>query len=121
MVVVFVRGRIETDVAAIQTRFHLAHVGRIDIEFLRDRVHFLVVHPAQALLGLAQVEEQLALRLGRRDLDDAPVLQDELVHLGLDPVHRERHQTHALFRIEALDRLHQADVAFLDQVGHARP
>jgi len=36
---------------------------------------------------------------------------------GLDPVHRERHQPHAAFRIESLDRLHQADIAFLDEVG----
>ncbi|MNR06465.1 hypothetical protein D3C85_1225370 [compost metagenome] len=35
----------------------------------------------------------------------------------LDPVHGERHQTHTHFRVEALDRLHQADVAFLDQVS----
>jgi hypothetical protein len=46
-----------------------------------------------------------------------PVLQDVLVDLGLDPVHGERHQTHAARRVEALDRLHQADIAFLDQVG----
>ena len=82
-------------------------------------LHFLVVHPAQTLLRLAQVEEQLALRLGRGDLDDAPVAQDELVHLGADPVHRERHEAHALVRVEALDGLHQADVAFLDQIADA--
>ena len=69
------------------------------------------------LLHRAQVEEQLALRLGRRDLDHAPVLQDVLVDLGLDPVQRVAHQAHALVRVEALDGLHQADVAFLDQVG----
>ena len=39
------------------------------------------------------------------------------MHLGADPVHRERHQAHAALGVEALDRLHQADVAFLDQVG----
>src|SRR3546814_14468147 len=77
---------------------------------------FRGVQPAQALLALAQVEEQLALRLGGGDLDDAPVLEDELVHLGADPVHRETDQAHADRRVEALDRLHPADVAFLDQV-----
>ena len=35
---------------------------------------------------------------------------------GLDPVQRERHQPHAAARVEAAHRLHQADVAFLDQV-----
>ncbi len=39
------------------------------------------------------------------------------MNLGLDPVHREGNQAHTHFRVEALDRLHQADVAFLDQVG----
>ncbi len=37
--------------------------------------------------------------------------------LGLDPVHGEGHQAHADLRIEALHRLHQADVAFLNQVA----
>ncbi len=41
--------------------------------------------------------------------------------LGLDPVHREGHQTHAHLGIEALDRFHQSDVAFLDQVGLGQP
>jgi hypothetical protein len=71
----------------------------------------------EALLHRAQVEEQLALGLGRGDLDHAPVLQDVLMDLGLDPVQRIAHQAHALVRVEALDGLHQADVAFLDQVA----
>ena len=75
----------------------------------------------QALLHRTQVEEQLALRLRRGHLDHAPVLQDVFVDLGLDPVHRIAHQTHALVRVEALDRLHQAHVAFLDQVAMRQP
>jgi hypothetical protein len=39
------------------------------------------------------------------------------VDLGLDPVHGERDQADAARRVEALDGLHQADIAFLDQVG----
>ena len=38
--------------------------------------------------------------------------------LGTDPVHGEGHQSHADLGVEALDRLHQADVAFLDEVAH---
>ena len=38
--------------------------------------------------------------------------------LGADPVHGERHQPHADLRVEALDGLHQADVAFLHEVAH---
>jgi hypothetical protein len=55
------------------------------------------------------------------DLDHAPVLQDVLVDLGLDPVHGIAHQAHALVRVEALDGLHQADIAFLDQVAVRQP
>ena len=45
------------------------------------------------------------------------LLQDVLVDLGLDPVQRVADQPHALLGVEALDGLHQADVAFLDQVA----
>ena len=75
----------------------------------------------RARLHAAQVEEELALRLGRRDLDQPPVAQDVLVHLGADPVQRERHQADAALGIEAADRLHEADIAFLDQVGLRQP
>ena len=36
---------------------------------------------------------------------------------GLDPVQGKRHQPYRTVRVEALDGLHQANVAFLDQVG----
>ncbi|MCY1353997.1 hypothetical protein D9M69_403530 [compost metagenome] len=114
--VVGVGGRVEGHVLAGQAAFHLAHFMGLDAQALGHRMHFVVVQPGQALLLAAQVEEQLALRLGG-DLDDAPVAQDELVDLGANPVHGERHQAHAHFRVEALHRLHQADVAFLDQVA----
>ena len=100
-----------------QTTFHLAHDLRLDVEILGDRIDLVVAQPRQPLLGTAQVEEQLTLRLGRGDLDDAPVAQHIFVDLGLDPVNCERDQTNALVRVETLDRLHQPDVAFLDQVG----
>ena len=77
----------------------------------------LVRQPAQILLEPAQVEEQLALRLGGGDLHQPPVAQHVLVDLGADPVHGERHQAHADVRVEALHGLHQADVAFLNQVA----
>src|SRR5690606_41079390 len=61
----------------------------------------LIGQPAQGLLGAAQVEEELALSLGRGNLDDAPVAQDELVHLRLDPMDGEGNQTHTDVRVEA--------------------
>jgi hypothetical protein len=116
-IVVGVRRRVERHVLAGQPAFHLAHFMGLDAEGVGHRVDFIIVQPGQALLLAAQIEEQLALRLGGGDLDDAPVAQDELVDLGLDPVHRKGHQAHAHLGVEALDGLHQAHVAFLDQVG----
>ena len=43
------------------------------------------------------------------------------MHLGADPVHRERDEAHALLGVEALHGLHQADVAFLDEVRDLQP
>ncbi|MNS86575.1 hypothetical protein D3C72_1204830 [compost metagenome] len=100
-----------------QAAFHLAHFPRLYTQAFRHTVDFLVVQPGQAFLLAAQVEEQLALGLGGRDFHDAPVAQDELVDFRLDPVHGKGHQAHAHFRVEALHGLHQADVAFLDQVS----
>ena len=39
------------------------------------------------------------------------------MNLGLDPVHRKADQAHADLWVEALHRFHQANIAFLDQVG----
>jgi len=39
------------------------------------------------------------------------------VDFGLDPVQRVADQAHALLGVEAFDRLHQAYIAFLDQVA----
>ena len=100
-----------------QTRFHLQDVVGADAQLAGDRVHFLVVQPAQPLLGAAQLEKQLALRLGGGHLDDAPVAQDEFVDFRPNPMHGKRHQPHAVRRIETLDRFHQANVAFLDQIA----
>ena len=43
------------------------------------------------------------------------------MHFGFDPVHGERHQAHALIRVESLDGLHQTNIAFLNQVGVRQP
>jgi len=43
------------------------------------------------------------------------------VDLGLDPVDGEGGEPHAPFRVEAAHRLHEAHVAFLDEVGLRQP
>jgi hypothetical protein len=116
VVVTAVRRRIKGDVAARQAAFHALYLADVDAEVVGNGPRLVRRQPGQAFLGAAQVEEQLALRLGRGDLDDTPVAQDELVDFRLYPVHREGHETHALGRVEALDRLHQADIALLDEV-----
>ena len=120
-VAVVVRLRVERDVAAGEARLHLDDFLGLDAEVLRDRPRLLVDERGRARLHPAQVEEELALRLGRGDLDQPPVAQDVLVDLGPDPVQRERHQAHAALGVEAAHGLHQADVAFLDEVGLRQP
>jgi hypothetical protein len=68
------------------------------------------------VLHRAQIERQLALGLGGGHLDHSAVFQDVFVDLGPDPVQRITDQTQPLIGVEALDRLHQTDVALLDQV-----
>ncbi len=43
------------------------------------------------------------------------------MNLGADPMHREGHQPHAHRGVEALHRLHQADIALLDEIAHGQP
>ena len=112
---------VERHVARGQAAFHARDFGWRNAQIASDGASFRFFQPAEFLLVAAQIEEQLALRLRGGHLDDAPVAQDELVHLCLDPMHGEGDQTHANLRIEALDGFHQADVAFLDQVRLRQP
>ncbi len=115
--VIGLRRRIEAHVLAGQTLFHLAHIPGGDPEVPGDQFPLGAREPAQVALRAAQVEEELPLGLGRGHLHQPPVAQHVLMDLGANPVHREGHQSHAHFRVEALDGLHEAHVAFLDQVA----
>ena len=94
--------------------------AHVDAQIARHRGGLRLGQPRQILLHLAQIEEQLALRLGGGDLHQAPVAQHILMNLGADPMHREGHQAHAHRRVEALDRLHEADIAFLHEIAHGQ-
>ena len=100
-----------------QARFHFKHFFRLNAQLMRDIRHLILRQGLHSRLHATQIEEQLALRLGRCHLDHAPVLQHILMNLGLDPVHCKRHQTHAMRRIKTFDCFHQADIAFLNQIG----
>jgi len=120
--------RFKCDVAARQAGFHLKHFLALDVQDSRDGIHLALSECGamgvtfgaillQALFHGTQIEEQFALRLGRGNLDHAPVLQNVLMDLGLDPVHRITDEANILIRVETFHRLHQADVAFLDQIA----
>ena len=70
----------------------------------------------QALLLLLEFEEELALPLRGADLHQPPVVHDELQDVRLDPEGRVIGELDVLVGVELLDRLHEPDVAFLDEV-----
>ena len=68
-------------------------------------------------LGLAQVEEQLLLVGRGAHLHQRPRAQDVFLDRRLDPPHSVGREPEALLGLEALDRLHQADIALGDHLG----
>ena len=96
--------------------FHLPNDSGFNAQVFGDGVGFVVSQPGQPLFRAAQIKKELALRLGGGHFDDAPVAQNKLVNLRLDPVHGKGDQPHTNFRVKALDRLHQANITFLDKV-----
>jgi hypothetical protein len=69
-------------------------------------------------LRLAQVEEQLLLVRGGAHFHERPRTQDVFLDRCLDPPHRIGGEAEALLGLEPLDRLHQADIAFRDDLGN---
>ena len=114
--VVVVHQAVERRVAGFEPALHLDDILRTHREVARDLVDLFARERPETLLRAPKIEEELALSLGRRDLDDAPVAEHELVDLGPDPVHRERDEAGPDGGVEALDRLHQSDVPLLNQV-----
>ena len=86
----------------------LRHVLGLQIA-LFERVD-LVLHPAE-------VEEELLLRSGGAHLHQAPRAQDEFLDRGADPPHRISREAEAALGLELLHALHQADIAFADQLA----
>jgi len=103
-------------VPTTQPGFHFHHFFRLHRQFCGNLGGFRRAQGVRVRFHAAQIEEQLALGLGGGNLHQAPVAHDVFVDFRLDPVDGEGHQTHPPIRIKALDRLHQADIAFLDQV-----
>src|SRR5712692_7984280 len=113
---------VERDIAA-EPAVHVDHVLLGDAETLGDELD--LVGPQVALfqrrdlaLGLAQVEEQLLLVGGGAHLHQRPRAQDVFLDRGLDPPHGVGGETEPLVGLEALDRLHQGDIALRDHLGN---
>ena len=113
--------RVERGIAA-EPAVHVDHVLLGDAEALGDQLDLIGPHIAflergNPALGLAQIEEQLLLVGGGAHLHQRPRAQDVFLDRGLDPPHRVGREPEALVGLEALDRLHQADIAFGDHFG----
>ena len=101
---------------------HVDHVVLGDVEALGDQPRLdLDAEPLELALLLVEPEEELALGARRAESHQADVVEQVLEDVGADPVGRVGRELHALVRIEALDRLHQADVPLLDQVEDVGP
>src|SRR6185312_13300165 len=101
---------------AAEAAVHVDDVLLADAEALRDLIDLVVAQVAlverrNPALGLAQVEEQLLLARGRAHLHQRPRAQDVFLDRGANPPHRVSGELEALVRLEALDRLHEADIA----------
>ena len=115
--------RVERGIRARQAPVHVGHFAFGDAQLvgqlggvLGREIAFL--DGADIGLGLAQIEEQLLLRRGGAQLHHAPGAQHIFLDRGADPPHRIGGEAEALVGIEALDRLHQADIAFGDDFGN---
>ena len=86
MFVVGSRRRIEDRVSGTQAPLHLRDLFRADAKVFCHRLCLGMRQPGKTLLFLAKIEKQFALRLGRGDLDDAPVLEHEFVDFRANPV-----------------------------------
>nr|GME07182.1 aspartate 1-decarboxylase autocleavage activator PanM [Ipomoea batatas] len=112
-----ISGHIEGHILSGHARFHFPHIFAAHAQFARDHFYFVLIKPAQALLGFTQVKEQLALCFRGRHFHDAPVTQHIFVNFRFNPVYGKGYQTDANFRIKATNGFHQADVTFLNQIA----
>ena len=118
---------VERTIAAHQhAAVHIDHLLLGHAEIGGDLGHIVgvkigVLVSVEVLLHPAQVEEQLLLRSGGAHLHQAPRTQDILLDARLDPPHRIGREAEAAIGLELLDALHQADIAFGNEVGHRQP
>jgi hypothetical protein len=112
---------LEGDLLAGEARLHLEHFLGLDAKLARNARNVVAGHGRETPLHGAQVEEELALGLGGRHLHEPPVAQDVFMDLRLDPVDGKRDQAYPAVGVETLYRLHEPDVALLDEVRVRQP
>ena len=88
--------------------------SRFEIDLDLVVAQIALVERGNPALGLAQIEEQLLLARRRAHFHQRPRAQDVFLDRGANPPHGVSRQLEALVRFEALDRLHETDVALGD-------
>src|SRR5260370_14411115 len=106
---------VERGIAA-ESPVHVNHVRFGDADPPGDDLHLVEPHSAvvedgEFVLGLAEVEEHFLLVSRGAHLHQRPRALDVFLDRRLDPPHGVGGEPEALIRLEALDRLHQADIA----------
>src|SRR6516162_4355698 len=95
----------------------LGHAEAFGDELDLVRAQVALFQRRDLALGLAQVEEQLLLVGGGAHFHQRPRAQDVFLDRRLDPPHGVGGETEAFIGLEALDRLHQADIALRNHFG----
>src|ERR1051325_1881033 len=114
---VFSHRHVGREVAVREPLLHLDDFALFDVEALGEELGARrEALGLESFLFLLQIEEELALRLRRADLDHAPVVNEVPDDIGANPPDGIRRKADAAVRIEVLHRLHQADIALLDEI-----
>ena len=107
----------DADIVTGHALFHFQDFGQFDAQIVGDFLRFFWRQSIQVFTHAAQVEEQFALRFGCGNANQTPVAQNKFVNFGFNPMHGKRKQARAAAWFVAFDGFHQADIAFLNQVG----
>jgi len=116
------RRRIERQAATVELSQHLvhalfAHAETLGQTLLRRRpVARRRLRPEPRALA-AQAKEHARVERAARARHQAPRIHDAHHDLRTHPVRCVGGETHVTLGVEAIERLHQPDVAFADQVG----
>jgi hypothetical protein len=109
--------RIERGISSCKSHVHRDDIPFGNVEALGDDFgRRLNPHRREPRLLFLQVEEQLSLGLRGAYLHQAVVVQDVTKNVGSNPPSRVARELHTLVRVILPHRLHEADVAFLNQV-----